>query len=111
MTEHKYGSGELISIDLYCPECNTRSWDTVPKTEASYETRWDCPDCGTVASLKRIPSAPRVAKASFPDGYKRAGFQDLKEAAKLEIEKSSYRPEERGKIVSEINRLEQRNPK
>lgn len=108
MTEHKYGNGELISIDLYCPECNTRSWDTVPKDTASYETRWDCPDCGAVASLKRIPSAPMVLKASFPSGYKRTGFQDLKEAAELRIDVAGIKPEDRDKINSEINRLEGR---
>ena len=108
---HSYGNGDLISIDLYCPECNLKSWDTLPKLEATYENRWDCPSCKTKASVKRIPSAPMVAKASFPDGYKRKGFQDLKEAARLEVEKINLSMAERAQVKSEIDRLEQRLPK
>jgi len=109
MSGHKYGSGDLISIDLYCPECNTRSWSTVPKTEASYENRWDCPVCHTGQSVKRIPSSPMVAKASYPDGYKRAGFEELKEASKLRIDSSSgLSAEDSAKVNHEIDRLEKR---
>lgn len=111
MTDHKYGSGDLLSIDLYCPECNQRSWDTLPKSEATYEARWDCPNCGASQSVKRIPSAPNVMRASFPSGYKRAGFQEMKEAAALEVERMSMPTEQRAKVKSEIDRLEQRSPK
>jgi len=108
MSNHSYGSGDLISIDLYCPECNLKTWDTLPKSEATYENRWDCPSCGATQSVKRIPSAPMVAKASYPDGYKRRGFQDLKEAANLEVERMSMPLAERTQVKSEIDRLEQR---
>ena len=111
MSDHKYGSGDLLSIDLYCPECNLKTWDTLPKSEATYEARWDCPSCGASQSVKRIPSAPMVAKASYPDGYKRKGFQDLKEAARLEVEKIGMPLAERAQVKSEIDRLEQRSPK
>lgn len=109
MTEHKYG--QLISIDLWCPECNARTWATLSKAEATYEARWDCHDCGAAASLKRIPSAPMVAKASFPDGYKRAGFQELKEANRLREEVSGFKVEDRIKVNKEIDRLEGRPAK
>jgi transposase-like protein len=110
MSEHRYGSGDLLSIDLWCPECKARSWVTIPKTEASYEARWDCPDCGAAASLKRIPSAPMVAKASYPDGYKRAGFQELKEASSLRVDSSAgLSAEDTVKVNREIDRLEGRN--
>lgn len=108
---HNYGNGDLISIDLYCPACNLKTWDTLPKAEATYENRWDCPSCGTSQSVKRIPSAPMVAKASYPDGYKRKGFQDLKEANYLRTEIAGLQFAERAKAESEINRLEQRKDK
>ena len=108
---HNYGNGDLISIDLYCPACNLKTWDTLPKAEATYENRWDCPSCGASQSVKRIPSAPMVAKASYPDGYKRKGFQDLKEANHLRTEIAGLQFAERGKAESEIDRLEQRSPK
>lgn len=108
MSEHKYGSGDLLSIDLWCFECNARTWATLSRAEASYEARWDCTDCGSLQSIKRIPSAPMVAKASFPDGYKRAGFQELKEANRLREEVSSLGIEDRTKVNQEIDRLEKR---
>jgi len=111
MSDHKYGSGDLLSIDLWCSECNLKSWDTLPKVEATYETRWDCPSCYEVASVRRIPSAPMVSKASYPDGYKRKGFQELKEASRLQAEIAGLRPAERAKAQGEIDRLEQRTPK
>jgi hypothetical protein len=52
-----------------------------------------------------------VAKASFPDGYKRAGFQELKEANRLREDISGLKPEDRAKVTREIDRLEQRPPK
>lgn len=110
MSEHRYGSGDLLSIDLWCPECNSRTWATLSKAEATYEARWDCTDCGSPQSIKRIPSAPMVAKASFPDGYKRAGFQELKEASNLRIDSSAgLSVEDRAKVNKEIDRLEGRN--
>ena len=111
MSDHKYGSGDLLSIDLYCPECNLKSWDTLPKSEATYEVRWDCPNCGASQSVKRIPSAPMVAKASYPDGHKRKGFQELKEANHLRTELAGLPGQERAKAEREIDRLEQRTPK
>lgn len=109
MSGHKYGSGDLISIDLYCTECNTKSWGTFPKVDATYENRWDCKHCEAGQSVKRIPSSPMVAKASYPDGYKRAGFQELKEASKLRVDSSSgLSPQDTAKVNHEIDRLEKR---
>lgn len=106
---HLYGSGQLISIDFYCDACQQRSWDTIPKKEATYDNRWDCNTCGGVSTIKRIPSATRVHTRTFPDGYKRAGFEDLKEAAKLEIELNGAQTPEQAKLKREINKLSSRD--
>jgi hypothetical protein len=108
---HGYGNGSLISIDLYCEHCSSRIAATVSRDNATYENRWDCPICSTENGMKRVPSAPMVAKASFPDGYKRAGFQELKEANRLREDISGLKPEDRAKVTREIDRLEQRPPK
>lgn len=108
MTEHNYGN--YLTIDIWCEACNKRYVTTLLRAEATYENRWDCLDCHTERGVKRVPSAPMVAKASFPDGYKRAGFQELKEASKLRVESSSgLSLEDTAKVNKEINRLEGRN--
>jgi len=108
---HEYGNGTLISVDLWCEVCSTRTITTLRRSEATYENRWNCDQCREFNTVKRVPSAPMVAKASYPDGYKRKGFQDLKEAARLEVEKIGMPATERSQVKSEIDRLEQRTPK
>lgn len=109
MTEHKYG--QLISIDLLCEKCGLRTVVTMPRSQATYENRWNCDDCREFNTVKRVPSAPLVAKASYPDGYKRKGFQELKEANHLRTELAGLPGEERAKAEREIDRLEQRTSK
>ncbi len=95
-----------FTIDLLCESCNTTGWDTIPKAEATWENRWDCPSCGTEKSVKRIMSAPRIMKASYPDGVKRSGFAELKEAAALEEEAmNSEDYEKRQGIKKEIRKM------
>ena len=109
MSEHNYGN--MLTIDLWCEHCGTRSIVTMLRAEATYEARWDCVECGGEQAVKRVPSAPMVAKASYPDGYKRKGFQELKEANHLRIEASNLKPSDQIKVTTEINRLEQRTQK
>lgn len=108
---HEYGNGTLISVDLWCETCNTRTVTTMRRSEASYENRWNCDQCREFNTVKRVPSAPMVMKASYPSGTKRSGFQELKEANNLRAEISGLPPVERAKAESEINRLEQRKDK
>ena len=50
-----------------------------------------------------------VTKASYPDGYKRAGFEELKEASRLRVDASSgLSTEDSAKVNHEIDRLEKR---
>ena len=109
MTEHNYGN--YLTIDLWCEACNKRYVTTLLRVEATYENRWDCPECSGEQTVKRIPSAPNVMRASYPTGYKRAGFQEMKEAAALQVELAGLPGQERAKAEREIDRLEQRTPK
>ena len=106
MTEHHYGN--YLTVDLWCEACNKRYVTTLLRAEATYENRWDCSDCSGEQTVKRIPSAPMVAKASYPDGYKRKGFQELKEANHLRTELAGLPGQERAKAEREIDRLESR---
>lgn len=95
----------LITIDLLCFDCNARFIDTVPREEATYEARQDCPVCGKL-TLGRIPSAPTVLKASWPDGRRSKASQDLREAAKLKVLAADMDSLDRQGISKEISKLE-----
>lgn len=66
-----------------------------------------CPGCGEYRSVIRIPSAPTVLKASWPDGRKRPdSWYIQREAAKLRKESFRKRPEKRGELLGEARRLD-----
>lgn len=94
----------MITIDLLCFECQARYVSTVSREEATYEARHDCPSCGKSNSVGRIPSAPTVLKASWPDGHK--GSQDLKEAARLRVLAADMDSLDRQGVAKEISKLE-----
>ena len=57
----------------------------------------------------RVYEMPGLTKASFLDGTKRKGFQDLKEIAKLEVKKGSANSEaerkEASKAIADLKRM------
>lgn len=56
--------------------------------------------------LKRVfTSAPAQLNIALPDGTKRKGFTDLKEAAKLNALAMDSRPKERKLIMEEVQKL------
>lgn len=59
----------------------------------------ECPECGTI-KLYRVPSIPMVLKASYPDGHKRSGWEDMKATARLQEAKAKAGKND----VKEINR-------
>lgn len=63
-----------------------------------------CPECGA-ASPKSF-GVPRIATASLPDGTKRRGFQELKEAERIRREMYNLPEKKREKHKQEIKRLE-----
>lgn len=73
----------LISIDMQCGVCETVFDDLVTRPAADYGVpTYVCTECGGEAY--RILSAPRVLRASHPDGYSKGpGYQAVKEAARL----------------------------
>ena len=90
-----------ISLDYLCPECRHRTWETVER-EVQFSYTPECPQCS--AEMKRVPSSPRVMRASLPDGNNR--FAHFKEAAKLEAEMLDKPESQRADIKKEIKKLE-----
>jgi NAD-dependent SIR2 family protein deacetylase len=93
-----------ISHDFVCGQCKFR-WDTIVKRECQEELQV-CPKCETLAGQKTI-STPRglLQKEIYHMGKKRKGFSEMKEAYSLESEMYNQRPEERGEIQKEIDKL------
>jgi len=63
-----------------------------------------CDMCGA-GTERAFMSAPGQMNVALPDGSKRKGFSDLKEAAKLEAEAMDSRADERKRIESEVKKL------
>jgi hypothetical protein len=72
-------------------------------TIASRPDSVECIACGK--SAKHKIAAPMVMRASYPDGVKRRGFADLKEAAKLNKQAAGLRSDQRGEIQKEIRKM------
>lgn len=93
-----------FSIDIQCRACN-EVWDEVILREEKDREDFKCPNC-EAAKGRRIMSKPNVAKASFPDGTKRPGFQKLREQDKIERALSDARtPQEKVKIAQERDKI------
>lgn len=92
----------MPSYQYKCAEC-----DIVYTEFRTYEER----DLGGQCDLCHVPmkrvflSAPGQMNVALPDGTKRPGFSDLKEAAKLEADAFDSRPTERKLLEGEINKL------
>jgi hypothetical protein len=75
--------------------------------QITYEKRDDiqlCPDCGKPHSYRK-PPAPAVFRHAYHDGVRRAGFADIKEAAKLELDALDLPPSERAAVRQEIRKV------
>jgi hypothetical protein len=92
----------LLSIDILCAQCGLSSALVVEREEK--DDSWECPDCG--GEMKRaFLTPPAIMQRSFPDGTKRTGFQDLKEALRLESEAYDMPVNRRAEIGREIKKL------
>lgn len=95
----------MPTYDFQCLGCDTIVDHFVP-----YERRDDpdqvplCLVCGG-AEHRRLFPAPRVMSASLPDGTKRRGWSDLKEAAKLNVEAAGSKRDTAREIRKEIKRI------
>ena len=92
----------MISYDFNCKNCHLDFIEYL-----SYDKRdlpIECPDCGPGSVATRVFRTVNNLKASFPDGHKRAGFQELKADAALRA--ASVRAEEQGNLddYKEINK-------
>ncbi len=92
-------------VDCLCRNCNVRSEYLMRKDE---QEPLRCEACQQM-TMYIVPSAPAIRtsdSATFLDGTKRKGFQELKEAARLEVLKANAEsPQEKAAIANEIHKL------
>lgn len=89
-------------FDWLCMDCHHREEVLVDTSKEGWDGPRSCEACGTGES-RRAPSSPTVQKASFVDGTKQKGMDDIKAISKLEVAKANARPEQRKEIQKEIN--------
>lgn len=66
-----------------------------------------CPECGEAGRVIRVPSAPNILKASWPDGRKRPdSWYIAKEAASLRKQAFNRHPDKREELVGAARKLE-----
>jgi putative FmdB family regulatory protein len=98
----------MPNYDYHCAACDTVQTILVP-----YEKRDDpgvpCPGCGAYGPgnecLERLMVMPNTTRASYVDGHRRKGWDDLREANKLAREKAVAKGESRKEIAREIRKL------
>ncbi len=90
----------MKAIDIRCAECGRVS-DVLADPDELQRDVWECVVCGGVCH--RTISKPNVPRATYVDGTKRKGFEDLKKAAKLEVEMYNKPPDQRAEYQKEIH--------
>jgi hypothetical protein len=88
-------------FDWLCADCYHKEEIVVDTALPEWDSPRSCSACGT-GEARRCPSSPAVQKATFVDGTKRKGMEDMKEVAKLEMIKANTRPDKRDEVSKEI---------
>ena len=86
--------------DYLCNKCGEKTEWLVNTSDPDWDNPKDCMKCGR-GKCHRAPSSPPVQKASFVDGTKRAGYEDIKQAAILEAKAAGARGEEKTGLLKE----------
>lgn len=80
-----------------------------PIAECTVPPDENCLDCSENAGpteWQRVFQAPMNMERALPDGTKRKGFADMKEAARLKVDAAGMDHRKRGDINAEIRKLE-----
>lgn len=93
-----------MSVLYNCPHCG-HHFDTLIK-RADRDMGTACPICKDAVSREdECIVAPKVMRASWPDGRRTETAKDLIEAAKIEAESFQMKPSERAKHKKEVAKL------
>lgn len=90
----------MPNYDYYCEPCHE---DRILQVKYEQRDMVDCPVC--CEPMKRQVSMPMNLRASYPDGMRRKGWQDLKEASKLNVDAAGARAKEKAEIKKEIRKI------
>jgi hypothetical protein len=93
----------LVVFDWLCDVCDSRTEYLVDRREPGWDGERPCKACGNPHAYK-VMSAPAVLQASYVDGTKLKGNEDMKKVAKLEVQRASLpaNSPERAIITKEI---------
>lgn len=91
------------SQDYRCATCARVFNKIVEKAERLSPQPCESKECDGVAGPIFTP--PKISRASYPDGTKRPGFAEGREAAELEAASFDLPPAERGPLNDEISRI------
>lgn len=84
--------------DIKCSQCDFTG--EVRQELIGYDVPVPCPACGSEAF--RVISVPRLmGNEAYRDGYKRPGWEDLRQASRLDVELAGAPPEKQGEIRKE----------
>lgn len=88
-----------------CDGCGVQLELSRPMAECSVPPDTEVKCCDSV-KWRRVYEMPMQMKASYPDGLKRKGWTELKEAAKLEKERAVARTDaQKNEIAREITKM------
>lgn len=93
-----------IAIDIRCQDCDLVTDIIIDRDEQG--GTWGCPECG--GAMSKTLSAPNITRASYVDGTKRKGFEDMKQAVRVEREMMDLPPEKRSehkKAIKELKKI------
>jgi hypothetical protein len=93
---------KLRMVDCKCAACGWYGEDLVNLEDPK---PLPCEICGAAVEVVQTMGAPTVLQASYPDGHKRPGFTEGREAAKLKVAMANLPLEKRGEIKKEIQKL------
>jgi len=94
-----------ISLNFLCNVCDGVFPNLTDRAERE-GLQLNCELCGAEKSCVETVGMPASPRKSYLDGQRRGGgYQQLKEAAKLDVAKAQLPPDERKKVEREISKL------
>ncbi len=92
----------MPNYDFLCQECGHTTVENYPHAERPAVV--PCRACGSGNAQYRIAAA-NVMSVALPDGTKREGFAELREASKLNLESATAKPDRKKEIREEIKKM------
>ena len=100
----------MTMYDFRCNSCLIQFEDNVKYEDRDVVGAALCPQCSGMDTARIWVTAPSLMQVAYPDGFKRPGWAEVKEAARLKVEKANIshtNAKERALVQQEIAQLDQ----